>query len=417
MPPRAALLALLLPLSLTACGKVAGPEQEGPPADAAVGGTPRTPAFSFAPGQGIADEELGDFHVVLECSVGGQPTGPLTFELWPKAAPQTVRRFLRLCDEGWYDGTRFPRILRDYVVQGGDRVGDGTGTSPYGQLPAEISIDQEYDHHYGVLALAEPPAMQFVVCVAESTKVWALDASGLNTFGKLVHGVSALESLANAPVINVTGERSKPTAPVVLERAVVVRGPAPQREDVVRPLPDLHGEPEKVAVRHILVTFLERGQRLGVTRNRREAEALARECYERLRSGELDFDQARDMYSDEEYPEGIVLPLWRISNYGVYDPGQRARQTVIRESNAYQAELRALRAAGEITAEEMTERLQERALELGAMVATTAVDRREEITAPGYADVAFQLDVGEVGLVPFDPNRAPAGFYVIKRFE
>ena len=131
-------------------------------------------------------------YVVLAVSLDGKSVGELTFTLWPEVAPRSVRRFLRLCDEGFYDGLTFHRVMREFVLQGGDPYGDGTGRSHYGDLPQEYSLDEPYEHHYGVLSLTTPPSLQFFVCLADSPKVWALDQQGHNGIGQLVHGLAAL---------------------------------------------------------------------------------------------------------------------------------------------------------------------------------------------------------------------------------
>lgn len=399
----------LLPLLLLACPRGGEPTEPSP-------ATPRAPAFDFSPTGPVDDAELSEFHVVMECAVEGVGIGALTFTVLPEHAPVTVRAFLRLCDEGWYDGTTFHRILREFVVQGGDRAGDGTGRSPYGPLPREPSL---LEHHYGTLAMADPPSMQFFVGVAESPHVWALDLEELNVFGRLAHGVQTLETIAGTNVQgNGAGERSEPLARVTIVRAEVRRGPPPETEEIARPRPDLRGEPELVGVQHILVTFLERGRHLGVTRDRREAEARAREAYERIRSGELSFDEAQRVYSDEEYPDDVALPVRRITNYGVVDlERQRARQDAVRDLALYTAELRARVAAGELDAEAMTEQYESRSREVGERVGRIAAERREDVGGKFYGDVAFRLAVGEVGIVPYHPYDSPGGWYVLRRVE
>ncbi|KAI9393369.1 hypothetical protein POPTR_006G225201v4 [Populus trichocarpa] len=53
--------------------------------------------------------------------------GPLDIKLWPKEAPKAVRNFVRLCLEGYYDNNIFHRIIKIFLVQGGDPTGAGTG--------------------------------------------------------------------------------------------------------------------------------------------------------------------------------------------------------------------------------------------------------------------------------------------------
>eukprot|EP00873_Tetraselmis_striata_P045242 jgi/Tetstr1/465506/TSEL_010175.t1 len=61
--------------------------------------------------------------VVLKTSVG-----ELEIELWPKEAPKAVRNFVQLCLEGFYHGTVFHRIIKDFMAQGGDPTGTGQGS-------------------------------------------------------------------------------------------------------------------------------------------------------------------------------------------------------------------------------------------------------------------------------------------------
>jgi peptidyl-prolyl cis-trans isomerase SDCCAG10 len=61
--------------------------------------------------------------VLLKTSVGD-----IDIELWPKESPKACRNFIQLCLEGYYDNTIFHRIVKDFIVQGGDPTGTGFGT-------------------------------------------------------------------------------------------------------------------------------------------------------------------------------------------------------------------------------------------------------------------------------------------------
>ncbi|KAJ7966402.1 putative Peptidyl-prolyl cis-trans isomerase [Quillaja saponaria] len=81
--------------------------------------------------------------------------GPLDIEFWPKEAPKAVRNFVQLCLEGYYDNTIFHRMIKDFLVQGGDPTGSGTGgESIYGSVfPDEFHSRLRFKHR-GIVAMA-----------------------------------------------------------------------------------------------------------------------------------------------------------------------------------------------------------------------------------------------------------------------
>ncbi|KAL1353395.1 hypothetical protein HN51_017346 [Arachis hypogaea] len=86
--------------------------------------------------------------------------GPLDIELWPKEAPKAVRNFVQLCMEGYYDNTIFHRVIKDFLVQGGDPTGTGTGgESIYGDVFADEFHSRLKFKHRGLVAMANagPP--------------------------------------------------------------------------------------------------------------------------------------------------------------------------------------------------------------------------------------------------------------------
>lgn len=64
--------------------------------------------------------------------------GPLDIELWPKEAPKAVRNFVQLCLEGYYDNTVFHRIIKSFLIQGGDPTGTGKGWIFYFYLHSDF---------------------------------------------------------------------------------------------------------------------------------------------------------------------------------------------------------------------------------------------------------------------------------------
>ncbi|KAG9451798.1 hypothetical protein H6P81_004702 [Aristolochia fimbriata] len=81
--------------------------------------------------------------------------GPLDIELWPKEAPKTVRNFVQLCLENYYDNTIFHRVIKSFLVQGGDPTGSGTGgESIYGRPFADEFHSRLRFKHRGLVASA-----------------------------------------------------------------------------------------------------------------------------------------------------------------------------------------------------------------------------------------------------------------------
>ncbi|BBN08039.1 peptidyl-prolyl cis-trans isomerase SDCCAG10 [Marchantia polymorpha subsp. ruderalis] len=81
--------------------------------------------------------------------------GPLDFELWPKEAPKAVRNFVQLCLEGYYDNTVFHRIIKTFMIQGGDPTGSGTGGDTiYGEPFADEFHSRLRFNHRGLVACA-----------------------------------------------------------------------------------------------------------------------------------------------------------------------------------------------------------------------------------------------------------------------
>jgi peptidyl-prolyl cis-trans isomerase B (cyclophilin B) len=152
--------------------------------------------------------------------------GPMTLEFWPDVAPKTVENFKKLAREGFYDGTAFHRIIRGFMIQGGDPLTKeasmenrwGTGGPGY-KIKAEFNARP---HRRGVISMArssdpDSAGSQFFICHG--------DADFLNgqytAFGCLVEGDDTLERIASTPC-RMAGERS-PSRPVERVHVSAVR--------------------------------------------------------------------------------------------------------------------------------------------------------------------------------------------------
>jgi peptidyl-prolyl cis-trans isomerase B (cyclophilin B) len=154
--------------------------------------------------------------------------GEMVIQFWTDAAPNTIQNFKKLARKGLYDGTIFHRIVKGFMIQGGDpNSKDPAKESTYGAGDPGYTIKAEFNNHShdrGVISMARGPdpdsaGSQFFICLAP---VRRLDGQ-YTTFGKLSKGDDVLDKIGNTPVErNAQGEMSKPTTRVVIESVKIV---------------------------------------------------------------------------------------------------------------------------------------------------------------------------------------------------
>ena len=121
--------------------------------------------------------------------------GRIEVELWNDVAPKHVENFLKLINDGFYDGLTFHRVIPGFVIQGGCPNGDGTG-GPGWTVDAEFN---EREHHPGVLSMArsadpDSAGSQFFVCLTRE-HCQHLD-NQYTGFGKVTNGMDAVNKIA-----------------------------------------------------------------------------------------------------------------------------------------------------------------------------------------------------------------------------
>jgi peptidyl-prolyl cis-trans isomerase B (cyclophilin B) len=145
--------------------------------------------------------------------------GDMTFEFFTDKAPGHVENFVKLAEKGFYDGTKFHRVIKGFMVQGGCPKGDGTGGPGY-TIKAEFN---DVHHGRGILSMARAQSPDSAGC---QFFVVHGDAGFLDrqytAFGKLVEGDDVLEKIATSPVQK-GGEGSKPVEPVKIEKVTIER--------------------------------------------------------------------------------------------------------------------------------------------------------------------------------------------------
>ena len=169
--------------------------------------------------------EIENQVAVLETSYGR-----IVIEFLPRVAPKHVRNFIDLASTGFYDGTRFHRIVREKTqptaIQGGDPNTINGEPAIWGQgqraqrtVPAELSTRL---HDRGIVSAARraddinSATSQFFICVARQP---GFDGQ-YSIFGRVIDGMNVVDSIARAPM---DGKSERPRDPVVVNRAYVVK--------------------------------------------------------------------------------------------------------------------------------------------------------------------------------------------------
>ena len=153
----------------------------------------------------------------------------MVFELYPQYAPETVNNFIKLAESGFYDGLTFHRIVKGFMIQGGDPKGDGTGGADQtikGEFASNGFTQNTLSHTKGVISMArsqenDSASSQFFIMNNDEP---GLDGN-YAAFGKLVEGEDVLDKLSNTTVqINeYTGEQSQPVEKVVIKKVTVLK--------------------------------------------------------------------------------------------------------------------------------------------------------------------------------------------------
>jgi peptidyl-prolyl cis-trans isomerase B (cyclophilin B) len=173
-------------------------------------------------------EEQKPMNSANEVAVIKTSEGEMVAEFWPEVAPNTVENFKKLARSGFYDGTAFHRIVKGFMIQGGDPLTkDPAKESRYGTGDPGYKIKAEFNdrsHERGVLSMArssdpDSAGSQFFICLGNVSR---LDHQ-YTAFGKIIKGDDVLGEIGDTEVtMSNSGERSKPTKRVTVESIKIV---------------------------------------------------------------------------------------------------------------------------------------------------------------------------------------------------
>ncbi len=145
----------------------------------------------------------------------------IKIELYPDAAPITVANFEKLVKEGFYDGLIFHRVIKDFMIQGGDPTGTGMGGADE-KIKGEFiinGVNNMVRHERGVISMARSAdpnsaSSQFFIVHKTSPHLNGQYAA----FGKVVEGMDVVDEIAEIA----TDYMDKPTTPQVMKKVTIV---------------------------------------------------------------------------------------------------------------------------------------------------------------------------------------------------
>jgi cyclophilin family peptidyl-prolyl cis-trans isomerase len=175
-------------------------------------GNPKVPAGA---------KSSGGLHGVIETD-----KGPVEIEFLPADAPMAVENFRLLAEHGYYDGLTFHRVLKGFMIQGGDPAGDGTGgESAWGdafadEINPESAIYRD-GYRRGIVAMANagPNTNGSQFFIMHDT--YPLPPNYV-IFARVTSGMEAVDAIAEAPTTRgADGEMSQPTTPAMIKKVTI----------------------------------------------------------------------------------------------------------------------------------------------------------------------------------------------------
>jgi peptidyl-prolyl cis-trans isomerase B (cyclophilin B) len=141
-------------------------------------------------------------------------------ELFPEVAPNTVNNFIELVKKGFYDGVIFHRVIKGFMIQGGDPQGIGVGGPGY-SIKGEFSsnkVNNPLKHSRGVISMARSmmpnsAGSQFFIMHQDSPHLDGQYAA----FGEVIEGIEVVDEIANTK----TGVQDKPVEPQMMKKVTV----------------------------------------------------------------------------------------------------------------------------------------------------------------------------------------------------
>lgn len=166
-----------------------------------------------------ANTDTTDYKSSYTAIIDVKNYGKIKVDLYEDLAPITVKNFVTLAKDGFYDGLTFHRIISGFMIQGGDPLGNGTGGSDKtikGEF-AQNGVENNLSHTRGVISMArsndpDSASSQFFIVQSDSTYLDGQYAA----FGKVTEGMDIVDKICeDTPVTDSNGTVEKKNQPVI----------------------------------------------------------------------------------------------------------------------------------------------------------------------------------------------------------
>jgi cyclophilin family peptidyl-prolyl cis-trans isomerase len=164
-----------------------------------------------------------------EIAVLDTSMGQITIEFFPNAAPKHVENFKALANKGFYNGVKFHRVIKGFMIQAGDPNSKDNDPSNDGAGNAGYTLKQEFNsisHKRGIVSMArrgdsvDSASCQFFIMHRDRPE---LD-NQYTVFGRVISGMEIVDKIAETP----TGARDNPVTPVVIKKVTIEKRAATQ---------------------------------------------------------------------------------------------------------------------------------------------------------------------------------------------
>jgi cyclophilin family peptidyl-prolyl cis-trans isomerase len=191
----------------TTTNTTAAPTTGGPPSTAAMpkAGDETKPASYY-------ENKIAELHTT---------SGEIDIRFFPNKAPNHVKNFIDLSEKGFYNGTKFHRVIPGFMIQGGDPNTISGDPSTWGTGGSGKNVNAEFNdthHARGIVSMARTndpngASSQFFICVADAP---SLD-NQYTVFGEVTKGMDVADKIVNAP----RDASDRPNNPTTIEKVVI----------------------------------------------------------------------------------------------------------------------------------------------------------------------------------------------------